>query len=94
MKTLPCFHTEKGGLWKTYLLEQCFAGQSFLILNKRSCVWPVNHLNHHRLKELIHGSETAKRALREKNEGILIDGQKRKSTKKDSLIKQRKIDLI
>ena len=40
--------------------------------------------------ELIHGSETAKRALREKDEGILIDGQKkRKSTKKykDSLKK-------
>ena len=43
-----------------------------------------------RLDELIHGSETAKRALREKDEGILIDGQKkRKSTKKykDSLKK-------
>ena len=37
-----------------------------------------------RLDELIHGSETAKRALREKDEGILIDGRKkRKSTKKD-----------
>ena len=50
-----------------------------------------------RLDELIHGSETAKRALREKDEGILIDGQKkRKSTKrdKDSLKKQEKIDLI
>ena len=46
-----------------------------------------------RLDELIHGSETAKRALREKDEGILIDGQKkRKSTKKDkdSLKKQKK----
>ncbi|CAH3183294.1 unnamed protein product [Porites lobata] len=46
-----------------------------------------------RLDELIHGSETAKRALREKEEGILIDGQKkRKSTKKDkdSLKKQKK----
>ena len=46
-----------------------------------------------RLGELIHGSETAKRALREKDEGILIDGQKkRKSTKndKDSLKKQKK----
>ena len=47
----------------------------------------------HRLDELIHGSETAKRALREKDEGILIDGQlkKRKSTKKDkdSLKKQK-----
>ena len=45
-----------------------------------------------RLDELIHGSETAKRALREKDEGILIDGQKkRKSTKKDksSLKKQK-----
>ena len=36
-----------------------------------------------RLDELIHGRETAKRALREKDEGILIDGRKRKSTKKD-----------
>ena len=37
-----------------------------------------------RLDELIHGSETAKKALREKDERILIDGQKkRKSTKKD-----------
>ena len=37
-----------------------------------------------RLDELIHGSETAKRALGEKDEGILIDAQKkRKSTKKD-----------
>ena len=46
-----------------------------------------------RLDELIHGSEIAKRALREKDEGILIDGQKkRKSTKKDkdSLKKQKK----
>ena len=46
-----------------------------------------------RLDELIHGSETAKRALREKDEGIVIDGQKkRKSTKrdKDSLKKQKK----
>ena len=45
-----------------------------------------------RLAELIHGSETAKRALREKDEGILIDEQKkRKSTKKDkdSLKKQK-----
>ena len=45
-----------------------------------------------RLDELIHGSEIAKRALREKDEGILIDGQKkRKSTKKDkdSLKKQK-----
>ena len=32
----------------------------------------------------FHGSETVKRALREKDEGILIDGQKkRKLTKKD-----------
>ena len=47
-----------------------------------------------RLDELIHGSETAKRALGEKDEGILIDGQKkRKSTKKDNLIKQKKLDL-
>ena len=49
-----------------------------------------------RLDELIHGSETAKRALREKDEGILIDGQKkRKSTKKDkdSLKKQKKSEL-
>ena len=46
-----------------------------------------------RLDELIHDSETAKRALGEKDEGILIDGRKkRKSTKKDkdSLIKQKK----
>ena len=49
-----------------------------------------------RLDELIHGSETAKRALREKDEGILIDGQKkRKSTKKEKTVsKSRKIDLI
>ena len=48
-----------------------------------------------RLNELIHGSETAKRALREKDEGVLIDGQeKRKSTKKDKVSKSRKIDLI
>ena len=46
-----------------------------------------------RLDELIHGSETAKWALREKDEGILTDGQKKqKSTKKDkdSLKKQKK----
>ena len=37
-----------------------------------------------RLDELIHGSETTERTLREKDEGIFIDGQKkRKSTKKD-----------
>lgn len=47
-----------------------------------------------RLDELIHGSETARRALREKDEGILIDfdGQRKwKSTKKDkdSLKKQK-----
>jgi len=45
------------------------------------------------LDELIHGSETAKRALREKDEEILIDGQKkRKSNKKDKDIfkKQKK----
>ena len=50
-----------------------------------------------RLDELIHGSETAKRALREKDEGILIDGQKKqKSTKKDkdNLQKQKKKDLM
>ena len=36
------------------------------------------------VRELIHDSETAKRALREKDKGIFIDGQKkRKSTKKD-----------
>ena len=49
------------------------------------------------LDELIHGSETAKRALREKDEGILIDGQKkRKSTKKKQRQSQKaeKIDLI
>ena len=46
-----------------------------------------------RLDELIHDSETVKRALREKDEGILIDGQKkRKSTKKvkDNLKKQKR----
>jgi len=46
-----------------------------------------------RLDELIHGSETAKRALREKDKGILVDGQKKqKSTKtdKDNLKKQKK----
>ena len=46
-----------------------------------------------RLDELILGSENVKRALREKDEGILIDGQKkRKLTKKDkySLKKQKK----
>ena len=38
----------------------------------------------YRLDQLIHGTETVKRVLREKDEGILIDGQKkRKSTKKD-----------
>ena len=45
------------------------------------------------LGELIHGSDTGKRACREKREGILINGQKkRKSTKKDkdNLKKQRK----
>ena len=83
LRALPCFHTEKGGLWKMYSLEQSFEGQSFLMLTNRSLVWLVNHLNHHRLDELIRGSETAKRALREKEEGILIDGQKKqKSTKK------------
>ena len=46
-ETLPCFHTEKGGLWKTYSLEQSFKGQSFLILKNGSRVWPVNHLYHH-----------------------------------------------
>ena len=69
-----------------YSLEQSFAGQSFLILTNRSHFWPVNHLSYHRLDELIHGSKTAKRALGEKDEGILIDGQKkRRSTKKDKL---------
>ena len=46
-----------------------------------------------RLDELIHGSETAKRTLRGKDEEILIDGQKKwKSTKKDkeNLKKQKK----
>jgi len=46
-----------------------------------------------RLDELIHGSETAKRTLRRKDEEILIDGQKKwKSTKKDkeNLKKQKK----
>ena len=46
-----------------------------------------------RLDELIHGSETAKRALRKKDERILIGRQKKgKSTKKDkgNLKKQKK----
>ena len=46
-----------------------------------------------RQDELFHGSETAKSALREKDEGIFLDGQmKRKSTKKDndSLKEQKK----
>ena len=46
-----------------------------------------------RLDEIIHGSETVKWALGEKDEGILIDVQKkRKSTKKDkdNLKKQKK----
>ena len=48
-----------------------------------------------RLDKIIHGSGTTKRALGEKDEGILIDGQrKRKSTNKDNLKKQKKIDLI
>ena len=52
-----------------------------------------------RLDELIHGSETAKRALREKDGGILIDGQKKRISTdkdKDSLKKQKKIlqDII
>ena len=48
-----------------------------------------------RLDLLIHGGETAKRALIEKDEGILIDGQKkRKSTKNAKTVsKSRKIDL-
>ena len=49
------------------------------------------------MDEIIHGSGTAKRALEEKDEAILIDGQrKRKSTKKDkdNLKKQKKKDLI
>ena len=43
------------------------------------------------------GSETAKRALREKDDGILIDAQKQwKSTKKDNdnLKKQKNIDSM
>ena len=50
-----------------------------------------------RLDELIHGSETAKWALREKDEGILTDGQKKqKSTKKRQRQSQKaeKIHLI
>ena len=44
-----------------------------------------------RLDELIHGSETAKRTLREKDEGILIDGQKkRKSTKKTKTVSKNR----
>ena len=42
----------------------------------------LNHI--YRLDELSHASEPGKRALKEKDEGILIDGQKkRKSTNKD-----------
>ena len=37
---------EKGGLLKTYSLEQSFKGQSLLILTNRSRVWPLHHLNH------------------------------------------------
>jgi len=50
-----------------------------------------------RLDEFNHGSETAKRAFRERDEGIWIDGQERqKSTKKDNdnLKKQEKLDSI
>ena len=47
-----------------------------------------------RLDELIHGSETAKRALGEKDEGILIDGQKKRPKKTKTVSKSRKIDLI
>ena len=46
-----------------------------------------------RLDELINGSETAKSALREReDEGILVNGQqkKRKSTKKEKVNKSRK----
>ena len=50
-----------------------------------------------RLDKLIHGSETAKRVLREKEDGILIDGQKKqKLTQKRQRQSQKaeKIDLI
>ena len=49
-----------------------------------------------RLDELIHGTKTAKRALRKKHEGNLIDGQKkRKSTKRQRQSqKAEKIGLI
>ena len=43
-----------------------------------------------RLDELIHGSETAKRALGEKDEGILIDGQKKRPKKTKTVSKSRK----
>ena len=50
-----------------------------------------------RLDELINGSETAKSALREREEGILVYGQqkKRKSTKKEKVNdkKQKKVDF-
>ena len=44
-----------------------------------------------RLDKLIYGSETAKRALREKEEGILVEGQKkkRKSSQEDKGVDKR-----
>ena len=44
-----------------------------------------------RLDELIYGSETTKRALRENEEGVLVEGQKkkRKSSQKDKGVDKR-----
>ena len=54
VENFPCFHTEKGDLWKNALvkdvLKQNFEGQIFPILSNRSRVWPVNHLYHHHEK--------------------------------------------
>ena len=66
-KDSPLLSYRIGRSLETYSLEQSFEDQSFLILTNRSRVWPVNHLNQHRLNELIHGCETAKRALLEKD---------------------------
>ena len=47
--------TEKGGLWKTYKIDQSFKGQSVLILTNKSHVWPVNHLYHQFENTISHG---------------------------------------
>ena len=85
-KDPPLLSYRKGRSLENVLVRAKLWRSKFFILTNRSRVWPVNYLNHHRLDELIHGSETAKRTLRAKDEGILIDGQKkRKSTKKKRL---------